>query len=160
LLERAAAEGFGITIHAGEAGPPAHVWEAITELYAQRIGHGIQSSRDRALMERLCEQNIVLEVCPTSNFHTGAVASPHLHPLAALVQAGVPVALSSDDPSISDIRLTDEYYFAVAEAGMNPAALSQMVLTAASHAFLPPTEKSALLARLRSDLSAITNLPL
>lgn len=158
LLERAAAEGFGITIHAGEAGPPGHVWEAINELYAHRIGHGIQSNQDPHLLERLREQNVVLEVCPTSNIHTGVIPNHAHHPLGALVRAGVPVALSSDDPAISDIMLTHEYCFAL-ESGLDAATLGQMILTAASHAFLPNAEKEQLLRDLQAELSAVANLP-
>lgn len=158
LMERAAAEGLGISIHAGEAGPAAHVWEAIDELHAHRVAHGIRSIDDPDLLVALRERNIALEVCPISNYHTGVVPSLASHPLAKLVRAGVPVALSTDDPAISDINLTDEYLLAL-QADLSGPTLAQMVLTAASHAFLPKAEKELLLARLRQELAGVGNLP-
>lgn len=158
LMERAAAEGMGISIHAGEAGPAAHVWEAINELNANRIAHGIRSIDDPDLLVALRERDIALEVCPTSNYHTGVVPSLASHPLAKLVQANVPVALSTDDPAISEITLSDEYDVAL-EADISPTTLAQMVLTAASHAFLPPTQKKKLLRDLQQELAGLPNLP-
>ncbi|MGB0384983.1 MAG: adenosine deaminase [Ardenticatenaceae bacterium] len=156
LFEVAASEGLGISIHAGEAGPAARVWEAVLELNADRIAHGIRSIDDPTLLAFLSEQNIACEVCPTSNLHTGVVDSPAEHPLAALVKAGVPVALSSDDPAMSRISLSDEYRFAIEEAGLERPTLANMVLTAANHAFLPPAEKEELLRNLQQELSELT----
>ncbi len=116
LLAQARAAGLGITVHAGEAGPPQSVWDAIQRFHAQRIGHGIRSIEDPRLLTTLQAQAIALEVCPTSNLQTGVVSHAAAHPLAALVAAGVSVALSSDDPSISGIRLADEYRFALEQA--------------------------------------------
>ncbi len=158
LMERAAAEGLGISIHAGEAGPAAHVWEAIDELYANRIAHGIRSIDDPYLMEVLRERQIALEVCPTSNYHTGVVPSVASHPLAELVRAHVPVALSTDDPAISKIKLSDEYKIAL-DANISRTTLAQMVLTAASHAFLPAQDKKKLLNELQQELVGFANLP-
>lgn len=152
LLARVAAEGLGISVHAGEAGPAAHVWEAIDELHAGRIAHGIRSADDPALMAALRERGVALEVCPTSNLHTGVVPSAAAHPLATLVHAGVPVALSTDDPAISGIRLSDEYRFAL-EVGLDRATLAGLVVTAARHAFLPPDEKEALVRSLEAELA-------
>lgn len=158
LMERAAAEGLGISIHAGEAGPAAHVWEAIDQLYANRIAHGIRSIDDPYLMEVLRERQIALEVCPTSNYHTGVVPSLASHPLAELVRAHVPVALSTDDPAISEICLSDEYNIAL-EANISRNTLAQMVLTAATHSFLPPLEKKKLVSELQQELLGFANLP-
>lgn len=158
-IERAVAAGFGISIHAGEAGPPANVWEAIDQLHADRIGHGIRSLEDPALIQALVERDIALEVSPTSNVHTGVVPSTDLHPLPALVAAGVPVALSTDDPAISDITLGDEYDLAL-KMGISPSTLARMVVDAARHAFLPETERDALAAGLRRELDEALRLPL
>ena len=158
LFEHAAAEGLGISIHAGEAGPATRVWEAVLDLNANRIAHGIRSIDDPTLLALLSERNIACEVCPTSNLHTGVVDSPAEHPLAALVKAGVPVALSTDDPAMSRICLSDEYRFAIEEAGFTHATLADMVLTAARHAFLPAAEKEALLHELQKELSELTDL--
>lgn len=157
-IEQAVAAGFGISIHAGEAGPPANVWEAIDLLHADRIGHGIRSIEDPALIQTLIEREIALEVSPTSNLHTGVVSSIDVHPLPALVAAGVPVALSTDDPAISDITLGDEYDLAL-RMGIDEPTLARMVLDAARHAFLPAPEKAALIADLEQSLARAGFLP-
>lgn len=69
--------GLFLTIHAGEVGPPAHIRHAVLVLGAHRIGHGIQAVRDPAVLRLLRERGIPLEVCPTSNLHTGAAAGFH-----------------------------------------------------------------------------------
>lgn len=104
IFKRAKQEGVGITIHAGESKGPDHVWEAVELLGADRIGHGIGAAQDQSLMSYLRENQIGLEVCPTSNWLTGCVASFETHPLGTLLRAGVPVCLNTDDPGIFFVR--------------------------------------------------------
>src|SRR3979490_2446270 len=76
--------GFGCTVHAGEVRGPESVWAAIRDLPVTRIGHGVRSADDPALMEELVRRGIVLEVCPGSNIALGLYPdrkSPPLHPL-------------------------------------------------------------------------------
>jgi len=156
LLKRASVEGLGVSVHAGEAGSPEPVWTAIDTLYANRIAHGVASVQDPALMSALQERNILLEVCPTSNLHTGAADHAAAHPLRELVQAGVRVSVGTDDPSISRITLSDEYAFAVEVAGLNHAQLYDSILDGARATFLPDAEKASLVAQLTEELSQLT----
>jgi adenosine deaminase len=103
--------GLPITIHAGEAAGPGSVWDAL-RLRPQRIGHGVRSAEDPRLLEHLAATGVTLEVAITSNVQTGAAPSQAGHQLAALVAAGVRVALCTDNPSVSDTRLTHEYELA------------------------------------------------
>lgn len=103
--------GLPITIHAGEAAGPESVWDALS-LGPRRIGHGVRSAEDPRLLEHLAASGVTLEVAVTSNVQTGAAASRERHQLSALVAAGVKVALCTDNPSVSDTRLSREYEMA------------------------------------------------
>ena len=100
--------GLKFTPHAGETSTAENVWEMV-RMGADRIGHGIRSVEDAKLMAVLREREIALEVCPTSNLRTGAVASLAAHPLRALFDAGVMVTLNSDDPAIFGCSLAGEF---------------------------------------------------
>jgi len=103
--------GLAVTIHAGEAAGPQSVWDAL-RLAPQRIGHGVRSAEDPRLLAHLAEAGVTLEVAITSNVQTGAARSRAHHQLATLIQAGVRVALCTDNPAVSDTRLTREYELA------------------------------------------------
>jgi adenosine deaminase len=92
---------LGLTAHAGEDAPADYVWQAVDELGAQRIGHGCAAIQDDALMRRLAKDRIVVECCLSSNYDTGAVAQGTPHPIAAFLEAGVPVAICCDNSTVS-----------------------------------------------------------
>jgi len=92
---------LGVTVHAGEDAPPEYVWEAIDVLGATRIGHGCSAVRDPELLRRLARDRILVECCPSSNYHTGAVPRGERHPLYAFLEAGVPVAICCDNTTVS-----------------------------------------------------------
>ncbi|HEY1913944.1 MAG TPA: adenosine deaminase [Streptosporangiaceae bacterium] len=104
-------DGLPITIHAGEAAGPRSVWDALG-LAPQRIGHGVRSTEDPRLMAHLAATGVTLEVAITSNVQTGAAPGRAQHQLAVLTAAGVRVALCTDNPVVSDTRLTREYELA------------------------------------------------
>ncbi len=95
--------------HAGETTGPQTVWDALNELGAERIGHGISAAQDPELLAHLAERQIGMEICPTSNVRTRAVASLDEHPLPQLVEAGLLVTINSDDPPMFGTTLNDEY---------------------------------------------------
>ena len=97
-FDAARAAGLHSVPHAGETTGPETVWDALRLLGAERIGHGTSSAQDPALLAHLAEAGIPLEVCPSSNVATRAVASLDEHPLRAFVDAGVTVTINSDDP--------------------------------------------------------------
>lgn len=101
--------GLPVTIHAGEAAGPESVWNALRHLRPRRIGHGVRSAEDPRLLAHLAEHGITLEVAITSNVQTGAAKDRDSHQLGALLEAGVPVALCTDNPSVSNTRLSREY---------------------------------------------------
>ncbi|HXF69697.1 MAG TPA: adenosine deaminase [Thermoflexus sp.] len=148
-------QGLSLTIHAGEIGPPANIRHAILVLGAHRIGHGIQAIHDVEVLRLLHERNIPLEICPTSNLQTGAVAGFHHHPLPDLYRLGLKVTLNTDDPSISDTTLTDEYLFAMAGMGLQWKDLLRMLENAVEAAFLSSEERQNLACRLRQEIEAL-----
>jgi len=104
---------LGLTVHAGEAAGPERVWEAIDNLGPDRIGHGTSAGRDPELLKRLAADKIVVECCLTSNIHTGATDRYEDHPLPKFLDAGVLVALCTDNPTVSSTTLRREYEIAM-----------------------------------------------
>jgi len=153
LFKMARAAGLNITVHAGEATGPETVAEAITALGAQRIGHGIRAVEDSLVCQMLRKEGITLEVCPTSNIQTGAVMSFWRHPLRDLYHMGVPVTVNTDNTSVSDTTLTDEYVVAMLGVGIKLLELREMLMNAVEAAFLPDDEKEKLRAWFRQRLS-------
>jgi adenosine deaminase len=100
--------GLGLTVHAGEDEGPERIWEAIDVLGADRIGHGCSAIGDRALLKRLARDRILMECCPTSNYQTGAVAPGAIHPIRAFLEHGIPVAVCTDNTTVSDTDQTRE----------------------------------------------------
>src|SRR5688572_339790 len=92
---------LGVTAHAGEDAPPVYVWQAVDELGATRIGHGCSAAQDPELMRRLARDRILVECCMSSNYDTGAVKRGTRHPIHAFLEAGVPVAICSDNTTVS-----------------------------------------------------------
>jgi adenosine deaminase/aminodeoxyfutalosine deaminase len=134
--------GLHLTAHAGESMGPESVWAAL-ELGAERIGHGIASVRDEALMRHLREHDIPLEICPTSNLVTGVVAALEEHPLRRLFDAGVPIVLNSDDPAMFRCSLVDEYRLAQCSFGFSKSELLGLAENGFRYAFKPPSRSHA-----------------
>lgn len=148
LFQRAANEGLGITIHAGEAGGAENVRQAIEVLGAQRIGHGIRAIENSDVVKLVRDRQITLEVCPTSNLQTGVMQKFGHHPLRDLHLLGVPVTINTDDPSISDTTLTDEYLVAMMGMDVTLDNLRVFNQTSLRAAFLPQAERDQLTEQL------------
>lgn len=117
--------GLRLTAHAGETAGPDSVRDAL-DIGAERIGHGIRAAEDPDLLRRLREERIPLEVCITSNVKTGAVVSLKDHPVRRLVDAGVIVTLSTDDPGMFGSDLAREFRIAEEVLGLGPAELARI----------------------------------
>jgi adenosine deaminase len=144
----ARAAGLHSVPHAGESTGPDSVWAALDELGAERIGHGIAAARDEALLARLRADGIVLEICPTSNVCTRSVPSLVEHPLPALVAAGVPVTINSDDPPMFSTSINREYEVAAELLGLDEAGVAELARGAVRAAFLPDPGKAELLGEI------------
>jgi adenosine deaminase len=134
-------KGYGSTIHAGEVRGPESVWAAIRDLPVTRIGHGVRSIEDPALVEELARRGIALEVCPGSNLALGLYPNRNAHPLHRLIAAGVRVTLNADDPPFFHTTLGAEYD----QAGLDEAQLRRITRTAIETSFADEALKGKLL---------------
>ncbi len=155
VYDFAGARGLRRVAHAGEIGGPQSVRDAVEQLGAERIGHGIGAALDPNLTAWLAERDISLEVCPTSNLRTGALARQlgsvsaeeatlRRHPLPLLLRSGVRVNLSTDDPAMFETKLNREYE-TLSEMGLTEAEIMRVAEAGFTGAFLPHNEKTALL---------------
>jgi aminodeoxyfutalosine deaminase len=153
---RAAKEaGLHLVPHAGEVTGPESIWAALRELGAERIGHGTSATRDPRLLEHLAERGIAVEVCLTSNLRTRAVPSIEAHPVRAMLAAGVPVTLATDDPGMFHTDLDREYMLCHEHFGLDAAALAELARTGARAAFCSPARRADLLAAIDAAASSI-----
>jgi adenosine deaminase len=128
--------GLRLSVHAGEALGSESVWDALTKLGAERIGHGVRAIEDPSLVAHLAENGVPLEVCPTSNLRTGIYPSYEAHPVKALFEAGVPITINSDDPTFFGTTLIDEYAH-IHAVGVSKDGVFQMLKNGFRYAFLP-----------------------
>lgn len=138
---------LGVTVHAGEAKGPESIWQAINELGATRIGHGVNAIKDPALMDYLRDQRIGIESCLTSNIQTSTVASLAQHPLKAFLDHGILACINTDDPAVEGIELRHEFEQVAAFAGLSAADCEQAQRNAVEIAFLSDSEKRELLSK-------------
>jgi len=136
-----------ITVHAGEIGEPASIWQAIQELSATRIGHAVTAVQDPELMDYLAENHIGVESSLTSNLQTSTVPDYASHPLRAFLENGILATINTDDPGISGIDLAHEYQIAAPAAGLSPGQIHQAQRNTLEIAFLSPEERRVLLEK-------------
>ncbi|GGV79266.1 MULTISPECIES: adenosine deaminase [Streptomyces] len=147
-FDRAIAAGLHSVPHAGETTGPQTVWDALTELRAERIGHGTSSAEDPKLLAHLAEHRIPLEVCPTSNLATRAVADLDEHPVKKFVEAGVLVTVNSDDPPMFGTDLNTEYAVAARLLGLDERGVAELAKNAVHASFLDEAGKARIVAEI------------
>jgi adenosine deaminase len=153
IFKEAQQSGLKLTIHAGEWAGAANVREAMEGFNAERIGHGVRVLEDADTVAMARERKTPFEVCVTSNLQTGVFHSLREHPIMKMLKAGLNVTLGSDDPSISQITLSDEYQHACEDLGMEQKKLKHCILAAARASFLPKADCDILVEQLKSGLS-------
>lgn len=141
--------------HAGEHAGPVSVRAALATCHPARIGHGVRSVEDPALLDELVARGIPLEVCPTSNLCLGVAADLQSHPLDRLLAAGVPLSINSDDPTLFATTLGDELVRLWEKLGYGPERLAGLELAALGHAFLAESEKAAWGRELRQQIAEL-----
>ncbi|TBL82476.1 adenosine deaminase [Hafnia alvei] len=143
-FNRARDAGLRITVHAGEAAGPESIWQAIHELGAERIGHGVKAVEDTKLLDYLAENRIGMESCLTSNIQTSTVASLENHPLKTFLRHGILASINTDDPAVEGIELAHEYNVAAPAAGLTPEEIRTAQINGLEMAFISEEEKQAL----------------
>ena len=151
LFREARQAGLRVTIHAGEWAGAENVRQAIEDFEAQRVGHGVRVMEDPNIVSLARERGTVFEVCITSNYQSGVVSDLDEHPYPRMIDAGLNVTLNTDDPSISQIVLSNEYRLANEQIGIPLKKIRDQVFSAAQAAFIPQAERDELLNYLRAE---------
>ena len=151
IFKAARQKGLHITAHAGEWNTGENVAQAIELLGAERIGHGIRVLESPQAVRLAKKMQTAFEVCITSNYQSGAVPGIKAHPLSQMMSEGLNVTINTDDPSISQIKLSDEYRLSCEVLDISLAQLKQRVLAAAQAAFLPSGERQILTRMLDKE---------
>lgn len=144
LFEKINELGIPYTIHAGETGSASEVEKAV-KLGARRIGHGIHSIESPSTMQLLKDKNVLLEICPTSNVQTNAIDVYKNHPIKEFYDTGIKVCINTDNTTISNITLNEEYQKLQDTFGFTLEDFKAMNINAANSSFLSKEEKTELL---------------
>jgi adenosine deaminase len=147
MVQQAREAGLGITIHSGENTSAAAVQRTLSLFAPQRIGHGIKSWGNEQLLQQLREREVMLEVCPTSNWLTSSVGSLENHPLPLLYRSGIPVSINSDDPNLFGIDLVHEYEVCAELYGFTEQDFLRINRQTVEHSFLPQDIRRRIIIR-------------
>ena len=149
-FDAARAAGLHSVPHAGETTGPDTIWESLHLLGAERIGHGVSAAEDPELLAHLAGEGIVLEVCPTSNIATRAVARIEDHPLRTFVEAGVTVTINSDDPPMFATTLNHDYEVAAGLLALDESGVADLARAAVRASWAPADVQ----ARIEGEIDA------
>lgn len=141
---------LNVTVHAGEAAGAESIWQAINQLHATRIGHGVACRTDEKLMDYMLQHDIAIESCLTSNFQTGTIKDLSQHPIKQFLAKGLLVCLNTDDPGVQGIELKNEYNIARNTLGFNDKEIMQLQENSLKACFLSASEKLALRNKIKN----------
>lgn len=136
--------GIPVTIHAGEAAGPDNIEEAVLNLGARRIGHGVRLREDANILKMIKDQKIPLELCPTSNIQTKAVNGWDAYPIREYFDQGIVFTVNTDNPGVSGTDITKEYRVIAEKFGFTLAEIAKLILNGVEASFLEANEKAAL----------------
>lgn len=142
--------GLRLTAHAGEWGGPASVREAVEAIGVERVGHGVRSIEDLALVDELAERGVVLEVCPGSNVTLGLYPNWRKHPIESLRERGVKVTVSTDDPPFFHTTMTREFDELERAFGWDAEVFGEITRTALDAAFCDEDTRARIAKKLES----------
>ena len=147
-FDKARAAGLKSVPHAGEADGPSSIWAALEALGADRIGHGVRAVEDSDLVARLVQEQIPLEVCPSSNVCTGVFPALSDHSLPILLDAGAFVTINSDDPPMFSTTLNEEYERIAEAFDLGIDAIAMLIRNGIDAAFISNSTKASLAREL------------
>ena len=145
--------GLALVPHGGELRGPSHVMQCLDHLHPDRLGHGVRASESEAVLGRLAESGVALEVCPTSNVSLGVYSTLEEVPIRVLTQAGIDVALGSDDPLLFGSRLAGQYAVLRAAQDFSDAELADLARMSIRRSYAPSDRVTAGLAAIDTWLS-------
>ncbi len=153
VFEYAEKLGLKKTAHAGEGRGPDSIWGALKHLGVKRIEHGLRAIEDPTLVAYLAENKIHLNMCPSSNVMLGVAISHEKHPLHYYHKQGIPVNISTDDPSFFRTTLLEEYQKVVEFQKLPVQEIPTLIYNSIDASFLSGNEKSALKSRFQSEFA-------
>jgi len=146
--------GFRLVAHAGEEGPPAYIWTALDVLKVERIDHGVQATKDAALMQRLARDRIALTVCPLSNLKLCVFPDLASHNLRQLLDAGLAATVNSDDPAYFGGYLNENFVQTFAAGGLTAEHAYRLARNSFEASFADDAAKRHQIDRLEACFSA------
>ena len=155
VYERAKEMGLHLVAHAGEAAGPQSIWDAIKYLDVERVGHAVSAVKDSSLIEYMKEKEIAIEACPVSNVRTRTIESIKHHPIREFYDSGLMVTVNSDDPTLFQTNLNNEYHLLHTELDFSIDELFELSLNATEATFLSESEKQKLTADFRETYKNI-----
>ena len=150
--------GYRLTAHAGEAAGAPSIWAAIRKLGAERIGHGLRAHEDESLVSYLRRSQTPLEMCPTSNIRTGVCGSLSSHPIRKYFDQGLLVTVNSDDPTMFDTTITNEYSILCDAFHFTWGELRRIALNAVEASFMEETEKADLVHEFEKQFNHLESV--
>ena len=148
IFERARMEGFHVVAHAGEEGPADYVWQALDLLKIDRIDHGVRSSDDPKLMQRIIDEQIALTVCPLSNTRLCVFDKMEQHNIMQMLDQGVKVTINSDDPAYFGGYMLDNFTAVRDALGKNETQAAKSAANSLEASFLSPQQKQYWLSKI------------
>ena len=148
VFKRCKELGFHLVAHAGEEGPPAYIWSALDLLKVERIDHGVQSSKDALLMQRLAQDRIPLTVCPLSNLKLCVFPNLAAHNLGQLIDAGLCAMVNSDDPAYFGGYINDNFTQTFAATGLSAQHAYQLACNSFEASFVSAGQKRTYIDRV------------
>ncbi|VTU23318.1 Adenine deaminase [Variovorax sp. PBL-H6] len=145
--------GFHLVAHAGEEGPPAYVWSALDVLKVERVDHGVQSTKDAALMRRLANDRIPLTVCPLSNLKLCVFPDLARHNLGQLLDAGLVATVNSDDPAYFGGYMNENFVQTFAATGLTAQHAWQLAANSFEGSFVDAQTKAGWMDRLNESFA-------
>ncbi len=154
-FDRARAAGYPVVAHAGETGGADHVRQAVEDLSARRVQHGVRAVEDPAVMRLLAERRVCCDIALTSNECLKVVPSVSAHPLPRFLEAGVPVTLSTDDPPFFATDLLREWRRARDELGLDLRQLWELNLNGLRFGLADTASRRKLLLEFQDTASRL-----
>jgi adenosine deaminase len=144
------------TVHAGEAFGPSSIAQAVHYCGAHRIGHGTRLREDPDLLAYVNDHRVALEMCLSSNVHTGAIQKLSDHPIKLYLDEGLRVTLNTDNRLVSNTSLTREFMLAAEHCGLTLHDIEDIIFYGFKSAFLPLKRKKELLGRVYREIRELT----
>ena len=153
VFEKALSKGLHVVAHAGEDVGPQSIWDTITHLKAERIGHGISAILDEKLMTYLAEKKIPLEICPTSNLFTRRYAKTLKdHPVKIFFSRNMDVTVNTDDPTLFSVNLIEEYMNLLTQNIFTEKEIIEIIKNGVFATFLPKSRKNEIWKMIEAKL--------